>query len=157
MASIFDDTIAVDYTKSTFSIAADNLTLKLIGGSLVMLLMLGWVVWFFFAHLTFYETSLGTWQPNGVIVAQFSSESLLRLNYEQPAFFQTQNSSGQIVSVPIQIVKIDAKSGQVELWPLAEEQPAQTNTQPVHGQVKVGVEQVTPATLILRAAGLNPS
>lgn len=157
MNSIFDDTIAVDYTKSTFSVAADNLLLKLMGAVVLILLMLGWVIWFFFAHLSFYETAPATMQPGGVVVAQFATKSITRIKYEQSAFFHSKNSSGQAVSVPLRIARIDSKSGNVQLWPFTNQKPDQKNTKPVTGEVKISVEQVTPATLILRASGLMSS
>lgn len=163
MNTISNDMIAVDYTKSTFSIEADNLLLKLMGAGLLMLLMLAWISWFFFASLTFYETAQATMQPNGIVTAEFSKNRISRLNYEQAAFFQSQNSSGQAALIPLRIAKIDTKSGKVQLRPLNYNRD-QKNTlvqwsrkQSMVGQVKIGVEQMTPATFMLRAAGLIPS
>lgn len=156
MNTIFDETIAIDYTKSAFSVSADNLLLKVMGGVVLMMLMVGWVVWFFFAHLTFYETTEAVMQPGGVVEAEFSSKSLARIKYEQSAFFQTQDSGGQPVSVPLRIVDIENKSGEVLFWPRDHEN-IQPNKRTIQGQVRVAVEHVTPATLVLRSSGLLSS
>lgn len=153
MTSNFNETVAVNYTKSIFSIAADNLMLKLVGAVLVMFLMFGWVIWFFFAHLTFYETSPATMQPDGVVMAQFTTMSISKIQYNQSALFQYKNSSGQAISLPLEIAQIDKKRHKVQFWPVNYDSQKK-NEEAVSGQVKISVEQVTPATLILRAAGL---
>lgn len=156
MNSRFDEAVAVNYTKSIFSLAADNLMLKLVGAGLVMLLMCGWVTWFFFAHLTFYETSPAMMQSDGVVVAEFTTRSIGKIEYDQPALFQYENSDGQATSFPLRIAQIDKKKRSVQFWPENYESQKETrkHAEAISGQVKISVERVTPATLILRAAGL---
>ena len=150
----FKESIPSDYTKSAFSISTDNLLVRLFGATCLALLLVGWVLWFFLANLSFYEASKSaTINTNGAIVAQFEAKAIKRLKPGQYALFQPKSTTTTTsTSMQLRIANIDTKSHQVDLWPV--DPNALKNQKERTGQVKVEVEKVTPATLVLRAAGL---
>jgi hypothetical protein len=153
LSSNFKRAIPTDYTKSAFSISTDNLLVRLFAATCLALLLVGWALWFFLANLTFYEASKSaTINTNGAIVAQFEAKAIKRLKLGQMALFQPKSTTTTSTSIQLRIAKIDSKSHKVDLWPV--EPNALKNQKEPTGQVKVEVETVTPATLVLRAAGL---
>ena len=153
LASTFNESIPTDYTKSAFSISTDNLLVRLFGATCLAILLVGWALWFFLANLSFYEASKSaTINTKGVIVAQFEAKAIKRLKQGQSALFQPNNATNTLTSIQLRIAKIDTKNNKVDLWPV--DSNSLKNQKERTGKVKVEVEQVTPATLVLRAAGL---
>lgn len=154
MASTFRKAIPTDYTKSAFSISTDNLLVRLFAAACLAFLLVAWVLWFFLANLSFYEVSKSaTINTNGAIVAQFEAQTIKRLKVGQYALFQSKSTTTtSSTSIRLHITKIDTKSHYVELWSV--DPNTLKNQKERTGQVKVEVETVTPATLVLRAAGL---
>jgi len=153
LASSFKEAIPTDYTKSAFSISTDNLLVRLFGATCLALLLVGWTLWFFLANLSFYEASKSaTINTNGAIVAQFDANAIKRLKQGQLGLFHPKSTTTSSASIQLRITKIDTKNNKVDLWPV--DPNALKNQTERTGQVKVEVEKVTPATLLLRAAGL---
>lgn len=150
MSSIFGEPIPSDYSKSAFSISTDNYLMRLFTASCIALLLVGWTLWFFLATLTFYEASQSaTINTRGVIVAQFEPPAMKRLKKGQTALF---TPKGATQPMHLRVVNIDLKKKKAELWPLDNKALLDKTEKTV--QIKVQVEKITPAKLVLRAAGL---
>ena len=127
--------------------------MRLFGATCLAILLVGWALWFFLANLSFYEASKSaTINTKGVIVAQFEAKAIKRLKQGQSALFEPNNATNTSTSIQLRIAKIDTKNNKVDLWPV--DSNSLKNQKERTGKVKVEVEQVTPATLVLRAAGL---
>ncbi|MCB0065015.1 MAG: hypothetical protein KDE19_22985 [Caldilineaceae bacterium] len=149
--------MTVHFSRSVRSIQADNLGPMVVGAAFFAVLMLGWVLWFFFATVPYFETSTtATYQPNGYIMAEFSESAFGRLRRGQSAQFLLATDGQTAHSIPLVITDLYAETAQARLI-LRTGNDEQLPLQPgVTGQVKVTTEQLSPARIVLRSAGLFP-
>ncbi len=147
----------MSFSNSLRSLKADRSRLAM---TLVILIILIWVVWgawFFLARIPFYETSrTAQLTLDGIIIAQFPPESLVQIQTGQPAFFRLADLPGQSNRIPAVVVEVSVKAGEVQLIPQAGAEIFDylEFEDGVGGQVEIVVERVSPATLVMRAAGL---
>lgn len=114
----------------------------------VIVLLGGWIWWFSKTAVPQYEISQDVRIEPNRFIATFPARVLERVRPGQDATLQLDNTT-----VPAKVIAAgaDAVSGQVRaiLLPLTEK-PAPTAA---HVTAAIQVERVTPATLLLRAAG----
>lgn len=143
------------------SLQADDFRLSLLGILIAVILLLAWAGWFFLARITFYETGqIVRVNRDGTIVADFGPGALGRLQRGQPAQLTFDNVSGDLAQTSPSIVIGVANQSQenrvqAELYILGDAIALAYLYDDLTGQVEVEVERISPATLVLRAAGLS--
>jgi hypothetical protein len=147
--------VSIAFSHSTRSLQADRNNFSLLGLALASLILLAWGIWFYRAHFNVYETGQLSGATNGdAIVATFPPEAAARLQAGQTAQVRLAGSPTSISAIILHITNQDGKSPLiVELYPFIDD--ANTLTALKNGstgQVDVEVAQVSPATLVARAA-----
>jgi hypothetical protein len=153
--------MTVKFSRSVRSIQADNLVPVLVGIAFFTLLMVGWVIWLFFAQIPTYATSsTAAYQQEGYIIAQFPTTVIEEIHRGQPARFQLMTANRTTRVIPLVVTDIDPITGQVRLILKIDREAVReavtllpTGTT---GQVQVTIKQASPALIVLRAAGLWP-
>ena len=149
--------MANPFARSTRSLQASNFQRSLVILIIVVGLIGLWAAWFFLAKVTLYEISEPIQVPyNEVIEANFSSQAQGHLQRGQAAFLKLDGHIGtEVGPIPAIVLGVDnqpeAQQVQTTLfvqWPLAPSVPAQDN---LTGQVEVEIEQISPATLVIRS------
>ena len=123
------------------------------------LLLLGlWVAWFFWAPITLYETGqiVGATR-RGTLVAAFPAQTGTRIQSGQLAVLRPQDDLAKPAKgIPAVVMEVSNKvvNGQlqVDLTPLLDQQADSSVLKDFRGQVKVAVEQISPAQMMWRAA-----
>ncbi|MCE7984898.1 MAG: hypothetical protein DYG89_27305 [Caldilinea sp. CFX5] len=149
--------MTVKFSRSVRSIQADSLAPVLVGIAFLTLLMVGWILWLFFAQVPTYATSnAAIYQPEDYITAEFSPDALAEIRRGQPAYFQplTSNRAGR--TIPLLVADVDDRTGQVRLILHIDPQGFTPLPAGTTGIVKVTVKQASPLLIVLRAAGLWP-
>lgn len=167
--------MTTQFSRSMRSIQIDGLAPVSITLGLFTLTMLFWIAWFLLAQIPFYETSTSAYYDtgSGFILAKFRPTSLTLIQRGQPAYFQlneqipsrNQLRPQQLSGFQAVVSDIDITTNQVHLVPQGDAsllprqlagQPLDANTEKprVAGQVVVKVEEITPASLVMRSAGL---
>lgn len=147
--------MTVHFSRSVRSIQADNLGPMLVGAAFFAVIMLGWMIWFFFAAIPYFESSTSaTYQQDGYIMADFSEPAFLRLRRGQSAQFLLGTTKKNSPTIPLVVTDLYPERAQARLVVRAED--ADTLAVPLGtvGQVKVKVEEQSPAQTVLRSAGL---
>ncbi len=134
----------IAFSRSLRSLHADGRSRRGVWILLLPLLVLcAWTAWFLGARVARFETSVQAHvEPSGILVATFTPSALAKIRVGQAGHLQT-----SATSVPVHVSRVAAN---VELTidrgatPLAPG-PA--------GTVEVQVESLSPAALLLRAAG----
>jgi hypothetical protein len=112
-----------------------------------MILLVAWNAWFFLAQISITEISQSASFINGsTIVADFEPPALARMALGQSAFLQLEGATE-----PIKAIVTDVWEEQIRL---IIQDDAVLSADDSITQVDVEVEQVSPATLIMRASGL---
>lgn len=147
--------MTVQFSRSVRSIQADNLSPMLVGAAFFAILMLGWILWFFFASIPYYENStIASYQQDGYVMANFSVTAFDRLQRGLPAQFVPLTTRRTVPPIPMIVTDVYLETTQVRLVLQIEDHkifPLQPGTT---GEVKVTVEQLSPARVVLQAAGL---
>ncbi|MEZ4737287.1 MAG: hypothetical protein R3E79_60165 [Caldilineaceae bacterium] len=149
--------MTVKFSRSVRSIQADNLVPVLVGISFFTLLMVGWIIWFFFAQVPTYVTSsTAVYQQTGYVLAEFPAPAIEQIRRGQPARLQlpTTNQSSQMI--PLVVTDVDSAAGQVRLILQIDDEDFTRLPVGATGEVQVVVKQDSPALFVLRAAGLWP-
>jgi hypothetical protein len=159
------------FPRSTRSLSADGFRGSVVGLVLVAPLLVAWFAWFFLAQVELYEVAatgrlevdaLGTLAPPGKLklVAEFPAAVLGRIQPGQPArlrldgfpWMQDRSLSATVARVADEVqgggVRVELIVRPEPAWPI----PLQDG---LHGTVEIEVERVSPATLVLRAVGLQ--
>lgn len=149
--------MTVKFSRSVRSIQADNLVPVLVGISFFILLMAGWIIWFFLAKIPTYETSTAAvYQQEGYVIAQFTPEGVERIRRGQAAHFHLTSANRTLQSIPLIVSDVDPIANQVRLI-LRLDSDAIPQLHPgITGAVQVTVKQEPPVLFVLRAAGLWP-
>jgi hypothetical protein len=155
--------LSTPFPSSMRSLAADSFR----GPALILLLaaalLAAWAAWLGFGQITLYEVSTNARLisiSEAQIVAEFPPAALMRIRTGQRAQLWLDgfpNSQYGAVAATVVSVLPDTRSGQIEVRLVANPDPA--SPIPIRrgfaGVVEVEVEQVAPAILALRAAGLR--
>ncbi len=113
-----------------------------------------WLFWFLGANITLYETStIQKITPEGLVIAHFSPEIINQIQYKDAAFIRLEQQFGVPIMIPAYIIEVDTLTGQMQVSPQQVEDVLHFQDMTT-GQVVVSIEQVSPATLVIRAAGL---
>lgn len=149
--------MTVKFSRSVRSIQADNLVPVLVGIAFFTLLMVGWIIWLFFAQVPTYATSLtAVYQPEGYIIAEFPETVIEEIRRGQPARFQPVTANRSTGVIPLVVTDVDAVTGQVRLILQIDVEDFTGLPVGTTGQVKVTVKQASPVLFVLRAASLWP-
>lgn len=145
------------FTRTMRSIQGDYLQLMVVGTLMMTALLTAWVFWFFLAQITFYAASVDAQiQLDGAVAVRFSTDDLLQIRLGQPAWLQFDNGSGRPQLVAATVSGIDPATGKVLVIPKLDVKTFVHLRTLTISQVKIAVNQVSPATLVFRAAGLKP-
>lgn len=142
------------------SLDRDPFRPTVLGIVVVVCLLLVWASWFFLSELTLYEVSEAAQMVDGQrVTAEFPIErSLGRIRPGQSATLRLAVFSWVqygTLSAKVQRVRTDTKSGTVHVelsLDDAESFPAAIESGS-RGTVEIEVERISPAALVLRAAG----
>lgn len=149
--------MTVQFSRSVRSIQADNLRPILIGVAFFAVLMVGWLLWFFFATIPNYETSTNaTYRQQGYVVADFPATAFSHLQRGQSAQFMPVTAGSTAPFIALVATDLYPESGQVRFVLRGEEETSFLLVPGLSGQVRVTVERLSPARIVLRAAGLLP-
>jgi len=149
--------MTVKFSRSVRSIQADNLVPVLVGISFFALLMVGWIIWFFFAQVPTYVTSSSAlYQREGYILAQFPPTAIEQIRRGQAARVQLLTANENTKVIPLIVTDVDPAAGQVRLILQADHDDFLQLPAGTTGEVQVIVKQDSPALFVLRAAGLWP-
>ncbi|MBX3010159.1 MAG: hypothetical protein KF832_01585 [Caldilineaceae bacterium] len=148
--------MTVKFSRSVRSIQADNLVPVMVGIGFFILLMLGWIGWFFLAQIPTYATSTAAvYQREGFVIAQFDAATTERMRRGQAARFHvTTTRSNQ--SIPFIVTDVDPATNRVRLIPRTDSDTLLQLQAGTTGAVEVVIRQESPALFVLRAAGLWP-
>jgi len=162
------------FSRTTRSLNADSFRSSLTGLIIAFLLLTVWSAWFFMARMAIYKTSLSVRMAGAdilvsefqedarravqikekKIIAEFSQEDIGSIRPGQPAKLYLK----QIPQVGPLSAKVDQVSGtQVALSARLAPGVLLKTQQGETGQVKIEVDTVSPAVLVMRASGLFAS
>ena len=171
--------MANPFSRTTRAIQVDNFYVSLIGLSVATILALAWGWWFFKSEVTMYETSQAISVTNKesletqfvddgprtktfrkrIVTANFQTEALQRIRPGQGALLRLDGRLGkQAGAIPAIVLTVDRpdgkRLGKVELLTMMDADAPNPFETGIGGEVKVEVEYVTPAILVMRASGM---
>ena len=153
--------MSTPFSRSMRSLYADGFRPSLVGILVAVVLLIAWAGWFFLARITFYETGqIVSVTGEGIVVADFPPEALGRIQSGQSALLWFDSAAGDqaeaIPSVVIDVVnQAQEERVQVELYILGDAIAFVSLYEGSTGQAEVEVERISPASLVMRAAGLS--
>lgn len=132
----------------------------MVGLFVVMALLLIWLGWFLLAQITLYETGETVEiAETGIIIAQFPAEAQGRIKPRQMARLllngEIGTKMGPIAALVTEVIHPPQhRQIQVKLYaPMVDTAPPAFFQEGLTGRVEIEVEQVSPATLVIRASG----
>jgi len=149
--------MSIAFSRSTGALQADSHRIALVTLLVAIPLILIWIGWFLLATIAVREISsqLVPGRP-GEVNAIFTAGSGANIQQGQDALLRLVDEFGQERIVPAIVSRVNqADDGQltVQLAP----QPEFVENEPLpgtlRGQAEIEIEQITPAVLVLRAAG----
>ncbi|MBN9391555.1 MAG: hypothetical protein J0I20_26215 [Chloroflexi bacterium] len=150
--------MATTFSHTLRSLRADNFRGSIWLVLLGVLALIFWFGWFFFAQILIYSTSQSaSLQSSNRAVAVFPLSEVKRLHPGQTARLQLAGlENNGTITGRVSNIEQTAQGLQVslDLQP-APDVPVQLQNG-MSGSVKIEVEQVSPATLVLRAIGAAP-
>ena len=140
------------FSRTLRSLDADGFGPSLVAIILAMLLLLSWGMWFFFANIPLTEVSQNIEiTQSETMIATYSPEAVTHLQEGQDAYVRLEGLWSE--TLPAIVMSVNYEKGQVELF--AEEDLSYVDgVQERVDYVEIEVEQVSPATLVMRASGL---
>ena len=155
--------MSIPFSRTIRSLNADNMRAIQVGLAILALLMVAWLFWFFLARVSFYEISkTAQLTQEGIIIADFSPQALVRIRQGQSATFRFVDALEQPQTMSLIVVDIDLTTGQIQLIPRVEDSKSKSGTplksllhDGLRGVVEIVVEQISPASVVMRAAGLK--
>ncbi len=143
--------MSLQFSRSLRILRLDSYRLTRIGLVLAILLMMGLLVWFFFAKITIYENSTALdIQDDGRIVADFSKEGMQRIEMGQAAILRLTTGADQpTVVLELAVYQVFPESNQAELVVMPDEGAPQLLGEKVSGRAEVEVASLTPAQLLM--------
>ena len=146
--------MSISFSRSTRSLNRESFRLSLVGLVVIILLLLAWTAWFFLAKVPLYEISRQfEVRRDGSLAVTFSSEALARIRPGQSAVLRLAETAGQgaqsLSALVMNTPTTGSRTNQVELHVFSPEllQPG------LAGEVRIEVEHVSPARLVMRSAG----
>lgn len=145
--------MAVRFSRSLRSLDADRGIVSYIVLACAAILIVAWLIWFFFAPITLYETSSTfTIRRDGVLLVQFDDPALTRIRPGQTAIMiPTVTTDGFASPMEAEVLAIPAstnrRDGVVQVYLYMNGMPPADLT----GEVRIRVEAVSPFTLILQS------
>lgn len=175
--------MASPFSQTMRSLQADNFYLTIGGLIVAIVLAVVWGHWFFTAEVTFYETSqsvrvtdkesvvsLFPSDAGGaaqralnlrrrLVVAEFPPEALESIRSGQMAFLHLEGKVGkQAGAIPAVVANVfpasQKQKGHIEFIAEIDAEAPNPFEEGVGGEVKVEVDYITPAKLVMRASGL---
>ncbi|MFO1353105.1 MAG: hypothetical protein U1F68_21480 [Gammaproteobacteria bacterium] len=152
--------MAIPFARSTRSLNADHYHFTLIGTVVAILLLCAWCIWFFFAQVTFFESSQEARGSDGeTLVARFPKDHLHRIARGQHALFRPDGSAGRTPVYPALVLSVDRDTpsewGEVTLRLRARAPEPNNPSGALTGRVEIEVERISPATIVMRSAGFG--
>jgi hypothetical protein len=145
------------FSRTTRAVYADSLQVVMLGLTFVTVLVVGWILWFFFANIHLYATSqTAQLTREGTIRATFPAASVARIRLGQSAFFYFADQDGGVNMMRATVAHIDSDRNEVQLLPHVDAISYPHLQVGEKGQVEVVVEECSPASLVIQAAGLAP-
>jgi len=145
--------MAISFPRSMRSLQRDSFRLSLVALVVTILLLLAWSAWFFLAKVPLYETSRQfEVQRDGSLAVTFSPQALARIRPGQSAVLRLAETAEQgaqaYPAVVMNTPTTGSRTNQVELYVFSPEllPPG------LAGEVRVEVESVSPARLVMRSA-----
>jgi len=151
--------VSITFSRSLRSLQADRSQRLLWSISLAALLLIAWLIWFFGAHLIVYQTAVSAELQSPTTVTAYiadterglvqpGQQALLRLD----TYPWTQYGTLDAI---VTAVANDSKNGQIRIELLLKpDQPTSIPLQAgLSGTADIEIDRVTPAVLVLRAAG----
>lgn len=148
--------MSIAFTNSLRSLQGDRNRGSLVALVLAGLLFLGWLVWFFWAPVTLYETGqIVQTSSDGVVVAHFPSLAQIRLQLGQVGQLQFTGSKAALLTATVADIAPDPANDQLQvtLYADMDDPNAAVLQNGLTGQAAVVVEKTSPARLFLRATG----
>ncbi len=140
------------FSRTLRSLDADGFGPSLVAIILAMLLLLSWGMWFFLAKIPLTEVSQDIeMTQNETIIASYSPKAMSRFQEGQNAYIRLEGLWPETISA--MVMKVDYDKSQVELF-AEEDLYFVDGLQEKVEHVEVAVENVSPATLVMRASGL---
>jgi hypothetical protein len=149
--------MSIAFSRSTSALQADSHRIALVSLVVAIPLILIWIGWFLLATIAVRETSsqLLPGRP-GEVNAIFAADSGASVYQGQDALLRLSDEFGQERVIPAIVSRVTpAENGQltVQIAP----QPEFIENEPLpdtpRGQAEIEIERITPAVLVLRAAG----
>jgi len=142
------------------SLNADRFHAALIGLGVALVLLIAWGSWFFLARITVYEVSATALVgKDGFVIADFPSARPGRIRRGQSAWlYPVRDGAKQPGSVPAVVIgsigSPAAEPARVKLFPVLDRDLSDILPAGQKVRVKVEVESVSPAVMVLRTSGL---
>ncbi|MEZ4735537.1 MAG: hypothetical protein R3E79_51250 [Caldilineaceae bacterium] len=149
--------MSIAFSRSTGALQADSHRTALISLITAIPLILIWIGWFAFATIAVNAVSeqLAPGRP-GEVNATFPTAKGAKIRQGQDALLRLTDEMGQERVIPALVSRVapDGK-GQltVQLAPAPEYVEYEPLPEMLQGKAEVAIEQITPAVLVLRAAG----
>lgn len=149
--------MSIAFSRSTSALQADSHRMGLIGLAVAIPLILIWIGWFSLATIAVRETSsrLMPGRP-GEINAIFDADTGANVHQGQDALLRLRDEFGQERVVPAIVSRVTS-SGDGQLTVQLAPRPEFIEYEPLpdllQGQAEIEIERITPAVLVLRAAG----
>lgn len=149
--------MSTEFSHSLRSLQAGRSRLSLATMLLAALLLIGWLAWFFLAPVTLFEGGeIVQTSSDGVVVAQFPLTAQTRLQSGQSAeiFLEGVEQDGAIPAIVADVTQ-SATGGQIQVVLYADMDSPNVAAllSGLTGRATVAVEHLSPATLVMRAAG----
>lgn len=151
------------FSRTMRSVQADSVYPTLVGLIVAIIIFIAWNTWFFFAQVTLYEKSQSARLFKGeIVIAEFSAETLSRIQPGQPARLNIDGKLGKSVgTIPALVTDIinppkmtPRITGQVKLFAFTKPVPLIRSQDELTGTVEIEVGHLTPAQWVLRTSGL---
>ena len=143
------------FSRTLRSLDADGFGPSLVATILAMLLLLSWGAWFFLAKIPLTEVSQEIeFTQSETIIASYPPKAMSRFQEGQNAYIRLEGLWPETVSA--MVMQVNYEKGRVELF-AEEDLYFVDGVQEQIEHVEIAVENVSPATLVMRASGLFES
>ncbi|HSO27204.1 MAG TPA: hypothetical protein VLS48_03990 [Anaerolineales bacterium] len=145
----------MQFSRSLRSLSLDGFRATRIALFLGIINMVALLAWFFFAHVTLYESTTDVAaQERGRVLARLRPEAIERVRQGQAAILRLSAGGDQpAFSAPAVVMRRDVQSGTVELVVFADQDLLSNLGRELKGELEIEVEHLTPAELVMRVSG----
>lgn len=151
--------MATPFARSMRSLQTDRAQITLVILVLAMIIVVAWIVWFFGAQITIYETSMNAQMTSSnTMVAYFPPGSQGRIKQQQYALVTLDGVvGGKIGTFPALVTRVENQPTQDRIAAHLFIMPEHSNPQFLHtgltGWVEVESSYMSPALLVMRTLG----